>query len=104
MQVDAGLDKDMVLGDPKAPRFVFWDKKLRATPSGPDVLTFDLLTLWGKLRAGLGAIGVKSGPPGLPKSDKFCAMCPGHALQIVVVHHCKSWQPCCLRAVLHEDV
>ena len=46
-QVDAGLDKKLVLGDPKAPRFVFWNKKLRPTPSGPDVLTFDLLSIWG---------------------------------------------------------
>ena len=38
--VDAGMDKDLVFGDPTAPRFVFWEKKLRATPSGPDVLTF----------------------------------------------------------------
>lgn len=41
-----------MFGDPKAPRFVFWDKKLRPTPSGPDVLTFDLLSIWGKIRAG----------------------------------------------------
>lgn len=24
----------LVLGDPTAPRFVYWDKKLRPTPSG----------------------------------------------------------------------
>ena len=58
------MDKELVMGDPKAPRFVFWNHKLRATPSGPDVLTFDLLSLWGKLRAGLGAAGVKAKPPG----------------------------------------
>ena len=63
-QVDAGLDKKLVLGDPKAPRFVFWNKKLRPTPSGPDVLTFDLLSIWGKLRAGIGAVGIKQKPPG----------------------------------------
>jgi oxygen-dependent protoporphyrinogen oxidase len=62
-QVDAGVDKDLVFGDPKAPRFVFWEGKLRATPSGPDALTFDLLSIWGKIRAGLGAVGLyKSGP------------------------------------------
>lgn len=63
-QVDAGVEQDLVLGDPKAPRFVWWERKLRPTPSGPDALTFDLLTLGGKLRAGLGAIGIKQGPPG----------------------------------------
>ncbi|KAK9806433.1 hypothetical protein WJX73_006768 [Symbiochloris irregularis] len=62
--VDAGLDKDLVMGDPKAPRFVFWNKKLRPTPSGPDLVTFDLLSIWGKLRAGLGAAGFKKAPPG----------------------------------------
>ena len=35
MQVDAGIAEDLVFGDPKAPRFVFWNKKLRPTPSGP---------------------------------------------------------------------
>lgn len=40
------------------------ENKLRATPSGPDALTFDLLTIWGKIRAGLGAVGLyKDGPP-----------------------------------------
>ena len=64
MQVDAGIAEDLVFGDPKAPRFVFWNKKLRPTPSGPDVLTFDLLSIWGKIRAGLGAAGVKKPLPG----------------------------------------
>ena len=63
-QVEAGISDELVLGDPKAPRFVYWDKKLRPTPSGPDVLTFDLLSVWGKLRAGLGAAGLKSSMPG----------------------------------------
>eukprot|EP00873_Tetraselmis_striata_P040275 jgi/Tetstr1/460539/TSEL_005797.t1 len=62
MAVEAGCDKDLVLGDPTAPRFVYWDKKLRPTPSGPDVLTFDLLTIWGKIRAGLGAAGILKAP------------------------------------------
>ena len=60
------MDKDLVFGDPKAPRFVYWENKLRPTPSGPDALTFDLLTIGGKLRAGLGAIGIKKAAPGTP--------------------------------------
>ena len=64
LQVDANIAEDLVFGDPKAPRFVFWDKKLRPTPSGPDVLTFDLLSIWGKIRAGLGAAGIKKPLPG----------------------------------------
>ena len=66
----AGVDQELVLGDPKAARFVYWDQKLRKTPSGPDALTFDLLSPWGKIRAGLGAIGIKATLPGtqLPAS------------------------------------
>lgn len=56
--VDAGVDKDLVFGDPKAPRFVYWEKKLRPVPSGLDALTFDLMSIGGKIRAGLGAIGL----------------------------------------------
>jgi len=68
LQVDAGIAQDLVFGDPKAPRFVFWNKKLRPTPSGPDVLTFDLLSIWGKIRAGLGAAGIKKALPGERRS------------------------------------
>jgi hypothetical protein len=63
-QVDAGLDGELVLGDPKAPRFVYWNKELLPTPSGPDIATFKLLSVWGKIRAGLGAIGIKQPMPG----------------------------------------
>ena len=61
--MDAGVEKDLVLGDPTAPRYVFWENKLRATPSGPDILTFDLLSIIGKIRAGFGAIGLFNRPP-----------------------------------------
>lgn len=59
-----GVIDELQLGDPKSPRFVFWEKKLRPTPSGPDVLTFDLLSIGGKLRAGLGMIGLRPKMPG----------------------------------------
>ena len=62
--MDAGLEKELVLGDPTAPRFVLWGGELLPTPSGPDVVTFRLLSLWGKIRAGLGAIGIKQAMPG----------------------------------------
>ena len=64
VQVDAGVADELVLGDPKAPRFVYWDKELRPTPSGPDVLTFNLMSPLGKIRAGLGAMGFKAPLPG----------------------------------------
>ncbi|PNH07309.1 Protoporphyrinogen oxidase, chloroplastic [Tetrabaena socialis] len=56
--VDAGVEKELVFGDPTAPRFVFWDNKLRPVPSGLDAFTFDLMSIGGKIRAGLGAIGL----------------------------------------------
>ena len=68
--VDAGVADKLVFGDPTAPRFVFWDGRLRPTPSGPDVLTFDLMTLWGKIRAGLGAAGLKAAMPEEEESVK----------------------------------
>ncbi|KAL4430008.1 hypothetical protein ABPG77_004378 [Micractinium sp. CCAP 211/92] len=61
--VDSGVADQLVLGDPTAPRFVYWDKKLRPTPSGPDALTFDLMSIGGKIRAGLGALGFKAPMP-----------------------------------------
>jgi len=59
--VDSGCDKDLVFGDPKAPRFVWWENKLRPTPSGLDAFTFDLMSIPGKIRAGLGAVGLLNG-------------------------------------------
>jgi len=61
-QVDSGCEKDLVFGDPTAPRFVFWENKLRPTPSGLDIATFDLVTILGKIRAGLGAVGLLKAP------------------------------------------
>ena len=63
-QVDAGLKDELVLGDPMAMRFVYWQGKLRPVPSGPtDLPFFDLLSIQGKLRAGLGALGIRPPPP-----------------------------------------
>lgn len=46
---------------PQAPRFVWWEGKLRPVPSGLDAFTFDLMSIPGKIRAGLGAIGLING-------------------------------------------
>lgn len=72
MQVDTGVEKELVLGDPTAPRFVYWKNKLRATPSGPVSAVFgDFLSFPGKIRAGLGAVGLfKAPPPGKEESVK----------------------------------
>lgn len=61
--VDANITDGLVLGDPTAPRFVFWEGRLRPTPSGLDVFTFDLMSIFGKIRAGLGAAGLKAPMP-----------------------------------------
>lgn len=63
-QVDSGLKDELVLGDPDAPRFIFWDGRLRPVPAGPaDLPVFDLLSILGKLRAGFGALGFKAPLP-----------------------------------------
>jgi protoporphyrinogen/coproporphyrinogen III oxidase len=63
-QVDAGVADQLVMGDPTAPRFVFWKNKLRATPSSPISAVFgDFLSFLGKIRAGLGAVGLFKGGP-----------------------------------------
>lgn len=69
MAVDSGLKEDLVLGDPKAPRFVLWNGKLRPVPSKPsDLPFFDLMSFSGKIRAGLGALGFRPSPPGHEES------------------------------------
>ncbi|XVF22208.1 hypothetical protein REPUB_Repub12eG0153900 [Reevesia pubescens] len=69
MAVDSGLKDDLVLGDPNAPRFVLWEGKLRPVPSKlTDLPIFDLMSIGGKLRAGLGAMGVRRPPPGHEES------------------------------------
>ncbi|KAG2432628.1 hypothetical protein HXX76_008968 [Chlamydomonas incerta] len=66
--VDSGCEKDLVFGDPTAPRFVWWEGKLRPVPSGLDAFTFDLMSIPGKIRAGLGAIGLING--GMPSFEE----------------------------------
>nr|QFB70736.1 chloroplast protoporphyrinogen IX oxidase [Eleusine indica] len=69
MAVDSGLKEDLVFGDPNAPRFVLWEGKLRPVPSKPaDLPFFDLMSIPGKLRAGLGALGIRPPPPGREES------------------------------------
>eukprot|EP00250_Pteridium_aquilinum_P014857 c22239_g1_i1 orf=242-1966(+) len=69
MVVDSGLKEELVLGDPTAPRFVFWQGKLRPVPAGPaDLPFFDLMSIQGKLRAGFGALGLRPAAPGREES------------------------------------
>lgn len=58
LAVDVGLKDDLVLADHTLPRFVYWDGDLFALPMSPaDIPKFRLLSLWGAIRAGFGAMG-----------------------------------------------
>lgn len=60
---DLGMTKDLVLSDPAAPRYVYWDDRLHALPSSPaEVLSFDLLSSGGMLKAAAGALGLGVDP------------------------------------------
>jgi len=60
---DIGLKEDILLADPGSYRFVWWEGALRALPAGPaDAVFGDFLSFPGKIRAGLGAIGLFRDP------------------------------------------
>lgn len=68
---DVGLRDDIVLADPSSYRFVLWEGRLRALPAGPaDAVFGDFLTLPGKIRAGLGAVGIRPPRPDREESVK----------------------------------
>ena len=71
--LDAGCADELVFGDPTAARYVFWENELRRVPSGPDAITNNLLSLWGKIRAGLGAVGIlkDAAPDGEETVEQF---------------------------------
>ena len=61
---DAGMRDDILLADPNSDRYVLWDKELRALPKDiPTAVLGTFLTWPGKIRAGLGAIGIRPPPP-----------------------------------------
>lgn len=71
LAVDLGLKDDIVLADHSLPRFVYWNAKLFALPLGPkDLPTFNLLSPWGAIRAGLGAMGFVLPAPRTEESIK----------------------------------
>lgn len=91
--MDSGLKDDLVLGDPNAPRFVFWDGRLRPVPSSPtDLPIFDLMSIGGKIRAGLGAIGIRPPPPVCPLTlISLFKLCLSHGMHpLHVLFNCFS--------------
>ena len=61
---DAGMRDDILLADPNSDRYVLWDGELRALPKDiPTAVLGTFLTWPGKIRAGLGAIGIRPPPP-----------------------------------------
>ena len=68
-----------MLADASLPRFVYWEgygagKKLANLHALPtnlpgDLLTFNLLTIPGAIRAGLGAVGLIAPPPAEPYEE-----------------------------------
>jgi len=68
---DAGMRDDILLADPDSDRFVLWDGKLRALPSSIQTAVLGTFLTWpGKIRAGLGAIGIRPPAPGKEESVK----------------------------------
>jgi len=68
---DVGLQEDILLADPGSYRYVWWDGALRPLPAGPaDAVFGDFLSFPGKIRAGLGAIGIKDPMPDREESVK----------------------------------
>lgn len=68
---DVGLQEDIMLADPNSYRFVWWEGSLRALPATPaDAVLGNFLTWPGKIRAGLGAVGIKEPMPEKEESVK----------------------------------
>lgn len=68
---DIGLQDDIMLADPNSYRFVWWEGSLRALPATPqDAVLGNFLTWPGKIRAGLGAVGIKEPMPEKEESVK----------------------------------
>ena len=70
---EVGIADDLVFAPAELPPWVFWEGKLNALPKNlpGDLLTFNLLTWPGKIRAGLGAVGLLLAPPPENKEESI---------------------------------
>ena len=69
---DAGMRDDILLADPNSDRYVLWDEELRALPKDiPTAVLGTFLTWPGKIRAGLGAIGIDARARRNPSRDRL---------------------------------
>uniref|UniRef100_A0A0G4IF22 Protoporphyrinogen oxidase n=1 Tax=Chromera velia CCMP2878 TaxID=1169474 RepID=A0A0G4IF22_9ALVE len=58
LAADLGMADELRFADGGLPRWVFWDNVMHKLPGGPqDIPNFNLLSIPGKIRAALGAIG-----------------------------------------------
>lgn len=65
---DVGLRDEILLADPGSYRFVWWEGSLRALPATPiDAVVGDFLSWPGKIRAGLGILGIR---PPIPEKEE----------------------------------
>ena len=60
---DAGMRDDILLADPASNRYVLWDGKLRILPHSIESAVLGDFLTWPKIRAGLGAIGIRPPAP-----------------------------------------
>eukprot|EP00596_Hydrurales_sp_CCMP1899_P002047 CAMPEP_0119033874 /NCGR_PEP_ID=MMETSP1177-20130426/944_1 /TAXON_ID=2985 /ORGANISM="Ochromonas sp, Strain CCMP1899" /LENGTH=487 /DNA_ID=CAMNT_0006990967 /DNA_START=352 /DNA_END=1815 /DNA_ORIENTATION=- len=69
---DLGVIDELFLADSTLPRFVYWEGKLFPLPAklSDPVLNFNLMTWPGKIRAGLGAVGLIAARPKEEESVK----------------------------------
>ncbi|XDE62365.1 protoporphyrinogen oxidase [Arthrospira platensis BEA 1257B] len=71
LAVDLGLKEELIFADRKLPRYVYWNLMLHPVPMNPPaLLSSELISARGKLRAALGAIGFVPPPVGAHLSQQ----------------------------------
>jgi len=77
LALEVGLGNDLILANPKLPRYIYWQERLQAVPmSLPAAIATSLLSPLGKLRALAGALGFA--PPALVEDETVAAFFSRH--------------------------